>query len=58
MCMYANNVVVSVQHEKKNHAFLKANFKEKDRIDSKRACYMSLKLENRTLTLCTVKLRI
>lgn len=56
--MYANNVVVSVQHEKKNHAFLKANFKEKDRIDSKRACYMSLKLENRTLTLCTVKLRI
>lgn len=44
MCMYANNVVVSVQHEKKNHAFLKENFKGKDRIDSKRACYIESKI--------------
>ena len=44
MCMYANNVVVRVQHEKKNHAFLKENFKGKDRIDSKWACYSEFKI--------------
>lgn len=58
MCVYANNVVVSVQHEKKNHAFLKENFKGKEGLTLNELAILSLKLENRTLTLCIVKLRI